>query len=467
MTRTESNSFKQENFHTHENEFKDNSRNNTFDDFQEDLSKLAKKVAFLYIGSNMTRSLLQNLGSNFFKSSSLPVKVTYVDWWPRTCQEVKELGTKLWSRRAEGAAATAVSTCGLGAIWAYSDTHSRAQSLWDVIMRATQSFLSCFGFTDGLGLGSADPLWAIPSLIGTGTSLSLGSYDVISKYHNRDKDLETKPIFNGQLQEELDDILSAVCSIKKDNGFFQNLLLYGPPGTGKTMISKWIAAHSNMNYIFMSGGDLLKIMNDGEGSNQRGAGAAVATLERVIEHATSLSTPTVIFIDEAEACLAKRDGDKKSQELVSLLNAFLELTGQPSSKMMLVLATNRSKDIDSAVLSRMDHKIYVGPPEFAERKGIIQGTLPILINSAEDQAYFTPSRIDHIAKQTEGFSGRDIFKLINRLKIEIQFRKNLSTDTIDKVIANVVKQEQQIEEQNDSKDRLQNNPFYSKENKQK
>ena len=465
MTITEINNFKQENFNIYENNFNDNPRNSTFDTFQENL-KLAKKIFFLSIGSSIVRPLLENLGNNFFKSSLLPVKISYVDWWPRTSQKAKELGAKFWSRRAEGAALSTVSSCGLIALAAYSDTYGD-KSLWDVIMRATQSFLSCFGFTHGLGLGKSDPLWVISPLIGMGTSLTLGSYDVISKYHNSDKALETKPIFNEKLQEELDDILSAACSIKKDNGFFQNLLLYGPPGTGKTMISKWIAAHSNMNYILLSGGDLLKIMNDGEGRNQRGAGAAVATLQAVIEHATSLSTPTIIFIDEAEACLAKRDGDKKSQELVSLLNAFLELTGQPNSKMMLVLATNRSKDIDSAVLSRMDHKIYVGPPEFAERKGIIEGTLPILINSAEDQAYFTPSRIDHIAKQTEGFSGRDIFKLINQLKLEIQKRKNLTIDNIDKVIANVVKQEQQIEEQNNSKDRLKKNPFYSKENKQK
>ncbi|HSX11265.1 MAG TPA: ATP-binding protein [Chlamydiales bacterium] len=428
----------------------------------ERLSNTMRNMAMLIVGSVFVRGLLATATEKFLESESLPVKINYVDWWPRTCQQVKNSTSKLWARRVEGATAATLASLGLVGAAMYSDVHPAAASVWNLAKQTTMACLKVFGFKDGLSLGDGLlTFWALPSIVGTGTSLALGSYDLARTYFDRDRVFEAKPIFNQTLQGDLDEILATACATKEDKGYFQNVLLYGPPGTGKTMVSKWIASNSKMNYIIMSGGDLLKTMSTNSTPTGSQAGAAVATLQKLIEHAKNLSSPTVVFIDEAEACFGRRDMPNKSQELISLLNAFLELTGQPTSKMMLILATNRPNDIDQAVRSRMDCKLYIGAPEVAERKNIIERNLPILISSSGDRLLFTKNIIDHIAKQTEGFSGRDIFKLINRLKAEIRQKRALSTANIDKVLERFVRQEHQIENQNNAENPLKANPFYT------
>ena len=102
-------------------------------------------------------------------------------------------------------------------------------------------------------------------------------------------------------------------------------------------------------------------------------------------------------------------------ELIELVNSFLNQTGEPSKKIMVILTTNRKDDLDPAVLSRMDHKLYIGLPEQAERKKIIELYLPTFMTSLERSELFTDEMITSIAKQTEGFTGRTIFKMLNAM----------------------------------------------------
>lgn len=411
-------------------------------------------------GIFLGKDLIYKAGGKFFEMEKLPVKVNYVDWWPKTCQKVTEVVSKFWSRRVEGVAATSISSTALTLAYLYSDDHPLASSIWNMAARTTSVLFDLFGFKKTFDT-SLLTLLLMPSLIGTGTNIGLALHDLIAKYFDKDRALETKPIFNETLQTELDEILSTACQAREDNSFLPNLLLYGPPGTGKTMISKWIAKHSGLNYILISAGDLLKPVENNSGlpSNQTNAGAAVATLQKIFEHAKNLSSPTVIFIDEVESIVGKRD-TTKSQELVSMLNAFLELTGQASSKLMLVLATNRADSIDPAVLSRMDYKIHVPAPETPQRKSIIESYIPILLSNPEDREVFTSSVIGHIAKQTVGFSGRDLFKLLLRLKVEVRQKRPLTDSRIDDVIKKFIKQEHQIATLDTNKNSLDKNPFY-------
>lgn len=432
-----------------------------FEQAMDRLASSARQMIFLGVGLSTAKNLLGKAAEKFIEGESLPVKINYIDWWPKTCQKVKEFVSTLWTRRVEGATTTALAGGALSTAYIFNDTHSAATATWDLAVKVNEFFLNSMGLGKLLAAGKDIPtLMVLPTLLGAAATLSLGAHDLYSKYFDRDRVLETKPIFNAKLQAELDEILATTCFNKEEKGVLQNILLYGPPGTGKTMISKWIAKNSHMNYILLSGGDLLKTLDSKPGQGaQTGAGGSVALLQKLIEIAKNCSSPTLIFIDEAEACLGKRDL-AKSQELISLLNAFLELTGQPSSKMMLVLATNRPETIDAAVLSRMDYKIYVGAPETAERKMIIERTVQILLQAPQEKAIFSPYIIDHIAKQTSGFSGRDLFKLINRLKVEARRQGTLTTEGIDKVLARFAQQEKQIQVHNSSENPLAKNPFY-------
>lgn len=170
-----------------------------------------------------------------------------------------------------------------------------------------------------------------------------------------------QPIFEPSVKAQIDDITSATLNIRKHGGYFENLLLYGPGGTGKTMISKYIARNSNLNYIIMSGGDLAQHIKRGE---------HVTELNKLFDDANNSMGSTVLFIDEAEA-LCKDRGKISDNEHMELISAFLSQTGEQSKKIMVILATNRIEDIDPAVLSRMDHKVSIEPPKKAEREKII------------------------------------------------------------------------------------------------
>ncbi len=68
-------------------------------------------------------------------------------------------------------------------------------------------------------------------------------------------------ILNPELDRKIQSITKAFQNIQKNNGYFINVLLYGPGGTGKTMIAEQIALQSGMDYVMMSGGDMMQFIN--------------------------------------------------------------------------------------------------------------------------------------------------------------------------------------------------------------
>lgn len=259
-------------------------------------------------------------------------------------------------------------------------------------------------------------------------------------YKNVHKVFNAKPtaIFSPELTKKIDQIVKAAYLLKNHNGFFQNVLLYGPGGTGKTLLSKIIAKNSNMNYVMMSGGDLAQYIKRGE---------HVTELNKLFEHTKDKDVPTIIFIDEAES-LCKDRGLMEKPEHIELLNAFLNHTGEPSNKIMLILATNRPQEFDPAVLSRLDHKIHVKPPGHDERQKILDLYVEQFFSEADVKEFFYEEQILSIATKIEGFTGRTIFKMLNVLASYKQLSEDncLTQELINDVVDNFVQQEKEIVE---------------------
>ncbi|MDP1835933.1 MAG: AAA family ATPase [Chlamydiales bacterium] len=219
----------------------------------------------------------------------------------------------------------------------------------------------------------------------------------------RKRPFKTEVIFAPKITQKVEDIADATCNLMKNGGFFQNVLFYGPGGTGKTELARKIAERSNMDFIMISGGDLAKYI---------GLGTHVTVVNELFD---KITRPTVLFIDEFEN-LAKRRQDLDRSQLHEVLNAFLSRTGTPSKKVMIVAATNLEETIDSAVLSRMDHKIFIGPPGVEERRKIQDMYLKQFFpNSKERALYFDSIMMTKLLYQTEGLTGRALFKLFNML----------------------------------------------------
>lgn len=273
------------------------------------------------------------------------------------------------------------------------------------------------------------------------TPLTNGYKKVSSKlfkiFFSKEKEFP-KAIFSPKLNERMSDLTNAIRNTKKNDGFFQNALLYGTPGTGKTMVTKAIAKNSNMDYILMSGGDLPQYIKRGE---------HVPEFNKLMDSAEKSSNPTIIFIDEVESFGRKRD--HLSPEMIELQNAFLNRTGSPSKKYMIIMATNRPEDLDPAVLSRMDHKIHVPPPELQERKKIIRIYAQYFFTDDEVKIFFNERKCSYLARITTGFSGRALFKMFNC----IQMKKFSSSDNvlthqmIEKTAHDLIEQEREIYKQ--------------------
>lgn len=181
------------------------------------------------------------------------------------------------------------------------------------------------------------------------------------------------------------------------------VLLWGPPGCGKTLLAKAVANESRANFISVKGPELL---NKYVGESER-------AVRQVFVRARS-SVPCVIFFDELDALVPRRD-DTLSEASARVVNTLLtELDGLGSQKndrdgIFVVAATNRPDIIDPAMLrpGRLETLLFVDLPSAEERVEILRTLVrktPLDYN--ED--------IQEIARSCDGFSGADLGSLLRR-----------------------------------------------------
>ena len=177
------------------------------------------------------------------------------------------------------------------------------------------------------------------------------------------------------------------------------VLLWGPPGCGKTLLAKAVANESRANFISVKGPELL---NKYVGESER-------AVRQVFVRARS-SIPCVIFFDELDALVPKRD-DTLSESSARVVNTLLtELDGLSNRQGIYVIAaTNRPDIIDEAMLrpGRLETLLFVDLPEAAERVEILQTLSRNLSIPYSDE-------IADIARGCEGFSGADLESLLRR-----------------------------------------------------
>ncbi|XP_078373422.1 ATPase family AAA domain-containing protein 3-like [Oculina patagonica] len=217
-------------------------------------------------------------------------------------------------------------------------------------------------------------------------------------------------ILKPTLETRLQEVSKATANTKKNQGLYRNLLFYGPPGTGKTMFAKSLAKHSGMDYGIMTGGDIVPMGKEG-----------VTAMHKVFDWAQTSRRGLLLFVDEADAFLRKRNQEKMSEDLRSTLNAFLYRTGESSRKFMLVLASNQPDQFDWAINDRLDEMIEFGLPNLEERVRLVRQYFeqhvlkPATTGSRTSRmkiANFDFSvKCHQIAEVTEGLSGREISKI--------------------------------------------------------
>ncbi len=275
-------------------------------------------------------------------------------------------------------------------------------------------------------------LTAGSAILASTSSVVTQTYQSIKQL--RDQSSKPGPVFNAKLTAQIKDITDSTYNLKKNKGYFQNLLLYGVGGTGKTMIAKKIAEDSGLNYVMMSGGDLPQYISRGE---------HVTELNKLFKSIKKPSTQTILFIDEIEALCPERN-EQTEPARFDLTSAFLNLTGDASNQFMLIGATNKKELLDEAFLTRMDWRLEIKPPAAEERKKILKQNIRQSFTSSEQEQWFNDAILDEMVLKTDGLTGRDLFKMINALysKMMCSANRTLSPDAIQTMINNFIEQRQ-------------------------
>ncbi|MFZ3015927.1 MAG: ATP-dependent zinc metalloprotease FtsH [Minisyncoccia bacterium] len=208
-----------------------------------------------------------------------------------------------------------------------------------------------------------------------------------------------------EAKEELKEIVDFLKSPKKflDIGarIPKGVILTGAPGTGKTLLARAVAGEASVPFFHLSGSEFVEMFV--------GVGASrVRDLFKMAKKAA----PSIIFVDEIDAIGRTRGGgfgggnDEREQTLNQIL---VEMDGfEPNEKVIVMAATNRPDVLDPALVrpGRFDRKVLLDMPDRGDREEILK-------IHAKKKPLAEDVNLKLIAERTPGFSGADLYSLMN------------------------------------------------------
>lgn len=274
------------------------------------------------------------------------------------------------------------------------------------------------------------------------------------------KDVILKP----RLEEHLRDLSISIRTTKKNKGTFGNVLFYGPPGTGKTLVAKNLTEYSGMDYAILTGADVAPLGAD-----------AVTSIHKLFDWANTSRKGLIVFIDEADAFLRKRNSFDMNQDLRTCLNAFLNRTGTPSKNFMLILSSNLPSDFDKAVNDRITEYIEFDNPSLEQRQRLVRLYFDkfILEPASQMKSRLKVDNFDYdkvcskIAEMTDGFSAREISYLGQKWQAStyVSLEGILTEDLMMKVVEQTLEAHsaKKIWDINSEKEKLMDSPLFKKQ----
>ncbi|XP_029126658.1 uncharacterized protein LOC109795955 isoform X3 [Cajanus cajan] len=177
----------------------------------------------------------------------------------------------------------------------------------------------------------------------------------------------------------------------------KGILLFGPPGTGKTMLAKAVATDAGANFINIS---MSSITSKWFGEGEKYVKAVFSLASKI--------APSVIFVDEVDSMLGRRENPGEHEAMRKMKNEFMVnwdgLRTKDTERVLVLAATNRPFDLDEAVIRRLPRRLMVNLPDAPNRAKILK-----VILAKEDLS--SDVDMDAIASMTDGYSGSDLKNL--------------------------------------------------------
>ncbi|KAL8626238.1 hypothetical protein Q9189_008078 [Teloschistes chrysophthalmus] len=169
-------------------------------------------------------------------------------------------------------------------------------------------------------------------------------------------------------------------------------LLHGPPGVGKTLTVEGLSEYLERPLYTISAGEL--------GQDAKVLEEQLSTIFRLAHH-----WKAILLLDEADVFVQSRSSNNPHNALVSVFLRTLEYY-----RGIMILTTNRVKDIDDAIQSRISVALHYGPLGLDTRKTIWESFLKKVVK-ATGRAAYTSVDLDWLAKKD--VNGRQIKNMIN------------------------------------------------------
>ncbi len=210
------------------------------------------------------------------------------------------------------------------------------------------------------------------------------------------------------VKEAKEELIEIVDFLKNPNKFLEigaripkGVLLMGAPGTGKTLLARAVAGEAGVPFFSISGSEFVEMF----------VGVGASRVRDLFQLAKK-AAPAIIFVDEIDAVGRVRGSgvgggnDEREQTLNQIL---VEMDGfEPTEKVIVMAATNRPDVLDPALLrpGRFDRRVTLDLPDREGREEILK-------IHAVSKPLHDDVNLQVIAERTPGFSGADLYSLMN------------------------------------------------------